>query len=824
MPTAGIGAAVRRLEDPRLLRGQASFLEDFELPRQLHVSFARSEYPHARLEVIDLTRALATDGVVDAVASTDLGVRTIRAMVGHPALRPCAQPILADGVARYVGEPIAAVLGETRAAAWDGAAEVRVDYAPLETVASAEAAVKPDAPLLHAHLGDNLAGAFQVRVGDPEAAFAAADRIVRGRFLVQRYTGMPLEPRGVAAVWDAGREHLTVWSSTQWPHTVREALSTLLRLPQQSIRVVAPDVGGGFGVKQDVYPEEVVVALLAQRTRRPVKWVESRREHLCTAVHAREQCHEMQLAVRTDGTILGMRADVLSDQGAYTRSLGILCPSLTAAGLPGPYRFHNYLCSVRVALTNKAPAAAYRGAGQPEAVFATERIVDRLARELRLDPADVRRKNFIQPDDFPWDVGTASAQTPVVYDSGDYPAGLERALELAHYDDWRTRQAAEPERWLGVGLAAYVMLTGLGPHESSLLRVDPTGRLSLVTGASPHGQGTATALAQIVGQALDVAPTDVSVHHGDTDAIPFGVGTYASRNAVVAGNAAHAAALQVREKAIALAAHLLEAEADDLELVMSGVQVRGAPARRLTLGQLAAAAAPGQPLPPGMAPGLEATHYFFAPRATFASGLHVAVVEVDRDTLAVKVLDYAVVSDAGPLINPLIAEGQIVGGVAQGLGGALYEELTYDEQANFLAQTLLDYCMPSARQIPTIRLAHLFTPSPLNPLGVKGLGEGGAMAPPAAIAGAVEDALSRRGVDIDATPITPSRLAALLAAADQATRASDRDAHAAAFDAERATDSGVGDDDEHGTTSGAASKADHSDGGEAERANHAPGP
>jgi carbon-monoxide dehydrogenase large subunit len=763
MPTAAIGGAMRRLEDPRLLRGQASFIEDLEIPRALHVAFVRSEYPHARLSSVDLTPARAVEGVAAAVCGHDVGARRIHAVVEHPALRPCGQPLLADGVVRYVGEPIAAVLAETRAAAEDGLAAVAVEYEPLDVLPSAEAALEPGAPILHPDLGDNLAGAFDVRVGDPEGAFATADRVVRGRFYVQRYTGMPLEPRGVAAVWDAGREHLTLWSSTQWPHTLREALSTLVELPEQSIRVIAPDVGGGFGVKQDVYPEEVVVALLARRAHRPVKWVETRREHLCTAVHAREQWHAMEVAVRGDGTILGMRAEVVCDQGAYTRSLGILCPSLTAAGLPGPYRFHNYACKVRVALTNKAPAAAYRGAGQPEAVFATERIVDRVAEELGLDPAEVRRRNFIRPDEFPWDVGTRSAQTPVVYDSGDYAAGLDRALELVRYARWRKKQAAEPDRWLGIGLAAYVMLTGLGPHESSRLRVDPSGRLSLVTGASPHGQGTATALAQVVAQVLGVSPRDVSVSHGDTDAIPFGVGTYASRNAVVAGNAAYGAALEVRSRAIALAAYLLEAEPDDVELVDGGVQVRGVPASRLSLGRLAAAAAPGQPLPPGLTPGLEATHYFLAPRATFASGLHVAVVEVDRDTLAVHVLEYAVVSDAGPLINPLIVEGQIVGGVAQGIGGALYEELSYDERANFLSQSLLDYCMPVARQIPDVKIAHLFTPSPLNPLGVKGLGEGGAMAPPAAMANAVEDALRGRGVRIDATPITPSRLRALLA-------------------------------------------------------------
>jgi aerobic carbon-monoxide dehydrogenase large subunit len=763
-----VGAAVRRLEDPRLLRGQATYIEDLELPRQLHVAFVRSEYPHARLASINLDAARCVGGVVAAMGASELrALRPIHATVTHPALGACAQPVLAQGVVRYVGEPIAAVVAETRAAAEDGAAAVEIVYEPLQVVPNADAAVEFSAPLLHPHLGANLAGSFEVSVGDPDTAFAMADRIIRGKFHVQRYTGMPLECRGVAATWDEGRERLTLWSSTQWPHTVRESLSVLLDLPQHAIRVIAPDVGGGFGVKQDVYPEEVVLAHLARRLGRPVKWIETRREHLCTAVHAREQVHDMQLAVCNDGTILGMRADVLSDQGAYTRSLGILCPSLTAAGLPGPYRFHNYSCRVRVALTNKAPAAAYRGAGQPEAVFATERIIDRVAEELNLDPAEVRRKNFIRPDEFPWEVGTESAQTPVIYDSGEYAAGLERALRLADYAAWRQKQAVErarPDggRLIGIGLAAYVMLTGLGPHESGLLRVDPSGQLTLVTGSSPHGQGTATALAQVVADELGVRPSDVHVAHGDTDAIPFGVGTYASRNAVVAGNAAHACARHIKARAIQLAAHLLEVEATDLELVDGGVQVRGAAARRITLGQLARAAAPGQPLPADMQPGLETTQYFLAPRPTFASGVHVAVVEIERDTCEVRVLDYAVVSDAGPLLNPLIVEGQIVGGVAQGIGGALFEELSYDDQGNFLSQSLMDYCMPSAAQIPPPKIAHLHTPSPLNPLGVKGLGEGGAMAPPAAIANAVEDALRPHGVRIDATPITPSRLAAAL--------------------------------------------------------------
>lgn len=771
------GAAVRRLEDPRLLRGQATFMEDLALPDLLYVAFVRSQVAHGRLAGVDLAPARATRGVVAAIDARDVAAslppgpgplpRTIPTTVPHASLRPCSQPFLADAVVRYVGEPIAALVAESRALADDAVAAALVQYDPLPAVPTATAAVTEGATLLHPPLGDNLAGSFDVRVGNPDAAFRAADRVVRGRFYVQRYTGMPLETRGVAAAWDAGLGQLTVWSSTQWPHTLRDALAAALELPQHAMRVFAPDVGGGFGIKQDVYPEEVVLCLLARRLGRPVKWLESRREHLCTAVHAREQWHDMELAVQRDGTILALRADVLCDQGAYTRALGILCPSLTAAGLPGPYHFRDYSCHVQVALTNKAPAAAYRGAGQPEAVFAMERIVDRAAQELGIDPAEMRRKNFIPPDEFPWDVGTESAQTPVIYDSGQYAAGLDRALELAGYVERRAEQVVERARGasgrvLGIGLATYVMLTGLGPHEGNVLRVDPSGRVLLVTGCSPHGQGTATALAQIVADELGLTPDDVTVRHGDTDAIAYGVGTYASRNAVVAGSAALVAARRVKQKALQLAGHLLEAASADLELVNGFVQVRGAPLRRLALGELAAAAAPGKPLPDGMEPGLESTHYFLAPRATFASGVHVATIEIDRDTLAVKVLDYVAVSDAGPLINPMIVEGQIVGGVAQGIGGALYEELTYDENGQLTAQSLLDYCMPSARQLPKIRMAHLHTPSPLNPLGVKGLGEGGAMAPPAAIANAVEDALGHLGVRVDATPLGPSRIAHLL--------------------------------------------------------------
>ena len=749
------GASLKRLEDPRLLRGQAMFVEDLRLPGLRHVAFVRSVHPHARFR---LDARAVPDGAALYTAADFPSAIAIPAVVSHAALRPCAQAPLARERARYVGEPLAAVVAPTRYAAEDAAADVRVEYDVLDPVADADAALAPGAPLLHEGAQGNVAADFTVRVGDADRAFAAAEIVTRGRYSVQRYTGMPLETRGVAADYDAGTGRLTVWSSTQWPHTLRDVLRGLLGLAEHRVRVVAPDVGGGFGVKQEVYPEEIALALLALRQGAPVKWIETRREHVTTAAHAREQRHDVELAARRDGTIVGLRAEVLADLGAYTRSLGVLCPSITSASLPGPYRIRHYTCRVRCALTCKAPAAAYRGAGQPEAVFAIERAVDHLADALEMDPVEIRRRNFIHHDEFPWDVGTASAQIPVIYDSGDYGAGLDAALSLARYDARRAEQASERAkgehgRLLGVGVACFVLLTGLGPYESAALRIDGAGQALLVTGAAPHGQGTATVLAQIVADELGLRAHDVEVRHGDTAQIPFGVGTYASRNAVMAGNAALGAARAVAAKARRVAAHLLEADEADVVLAEGVARVVGAPARQISLGALAAACSPESALPDEMEPGLEAMHYFQAPRATFASGAHAAVVEVDRETGRVAVLDYVVASDAGRLINPLIVEGQLHGGVAQGVGGALWEALVYDAQAQPLTQSWLEYAMPTAEQTPPIRIAHVVTPSPLNPLGVKGVGEAGSMAPPAAIAAAVEDALRPFAARVVATPL-----------------------------------------------------------------------
>ena len=768
MPDRFFGQPHKRLEDQRLLRGEASFIDDLRLVGMLHVAFVRSIHAHARVRV---TSPPAIPGVIGIFSAADLlpGRRTpdIPIVVGHEALRSCSQPALARDKVRFVGEPIAVVVAADRYVAEDGAASVKVEYELLGAVPDARAAVADGAALLHEPLGDNVAGDFTVRVGDANAAFRSAEIVTHGRYYMHRHTGMPLETRGVAARYDSGAGQLTMWTTTQWPHTVRDALREILGLAEHKMRVVAPDMGGAFGVKQEIYPEELVLAMLAMRLRAPVKWIETRREHLLGTAHAREQWHEVELAARRDGTILAIRAELLADMGAYTRSLGVLCPSITAAILPGPYRVKHYTCRVRAALTSKAPAGAYRGAGQPEAVFALERAVDHLARELRMDPAELRRRNFIRADEFPWAVGTASAQVPVVYDSGDYAAALDRALEVAGYEGRRSEQAAERAkgtngRLLGIGVAAYVALTGLGPYEGARLRVDASGHVQLLIGASPHGQGTATALAQVVADELGLEPRVVSVQHGDTALLPFGVGTYASRNAVTAGSAVFYAARGVATKAQRLAAHLLEIGNADLELADGSVRVTGAPDRRLTLGQLASACAPGQPLPAGVEPGLEATHYFQAPRPTFASGVHVAVVSVERETGCVEVVDYVIASDAGRLINPLIVEGQIHGGVAQGISGALYEQLAYDDLGQPGAQSLLEYVMPTARQVPSMRIVHLTTPSTLNPLGVKGVGESGALPAPAALAAAVEDALAPFGARVDGTPLGSETLLSLM--------------------------------------------------------------
>jgi carbon-monoxide dehydrogenase large subunit len=665
-----------------------------------------------------------------------------------------------------VGEGVAVVFAETRAIAEDALHLIDVDLEPLHAVASVSAAQAPAAPLLHDDSAGNVCAEWTLRLGDVETAFQQADLVVRERLVMQRYTGIPIETRGVAAELDPVSGELVIWVSGQFPHVTRHLTARLLGLQEERIHVIVPDVGGGFGVKEEFYPEDLLVPFAALRLRRAVKWTEDRREHFLSVAHAREQVHEIELALSNDGTILGLRDRIITDMGAYVRALGFVNPSLAAASLPGPYRIDNIHIDSVAVVTNKSPVSPYRGAGQPEATFARERLLDIAALRLGLDPADIRRRNLLPPEALPFDTRITSVDGPVRFDSGDFPRALEAALELLDYTKLRSAQAEgrRDGRLMGIGLAMYAQITGTGPFEGADLRVSPGGQITLTTGAVDIGQGLKTALAQIVGAELGVAVDHVHVTCGDTARIPHGVGTYASRAAVMAGNAAGLAAASVRAKAMQLAAHLLEVAVEDVEWHAGAARVRGVGGRSVSLWELADALRPGVGhRPAGLEPGLEARHYYESENPPYAYGIHAVVVDVDPQTGAVRVERYLVVSDAGRLINPAIAEGQIVGGVAQGLGGALFEDLVYDDHGQLVASSLLDYALPRARDMPNVDMLHLEIPTPLNPLGIKGLGEGGAVGAHAAVANAVADALSLRDVTVRATPLTPGSIARLLA-------------------------------------------------------------
>jgi carbon-monoxide dehydrogenase large subunit len=624
------------------------------------------------------------------------------------------------------------------------------------------------APILHEHAARNVCAEWTIHLGDVARAFQGADVVVRERLSMQRYTAVPIETRGVAAQLEPVSGELVIWISGQWPHTTRSLAARLLGLAEERIRVIQPDVGGGFGVKEEFYPEDLVVFFATLRLGRPVKWIEDRREHFLSVAHSREQVHEIELALRHDGTILGLRDRIVTDMGAYVRALGFVNPSLAAASVPGPYRIPAVQIESLAVVTNKTPVSAYRGAGQPEATYARERLFDLAAHALGIDPVEIRRRNLLPAEALPFDTQISSVDGPVYFDSGDFPRALETSLELVDYAGVRSAQAAASPKArvvTGVGLAVYAQITGTGPFEGADVRVGADGSVTVTTGAVDIGQGLRTALAQVVGDELGVPFERIQVVCGDTARIPHGVGTYASRAAVMAGNAAAAAAGRVRAKAIEAAAHLLEVAADDVEWRDGVANVRGVVGRSLSLAQLAEALRPGiGHRPVGMEPGLEARYYYENEHPPFAYGVHVVVVDVDVETGASAVKRYVVVSDAGRLINPTIAEGQIVGGVAQGLGGALLEELAYDGNGQLLTSSLLDYALPRAQGMPNVEMVHLQIPTPLNPLGIKGLGEGGAVGAHAAVANAVADALRHAGarLEVVATPLNPKTVVSRL--------------------------------------------------------------
>jgi carbon-monoxide dehydrogenase large subunit len=791
MATRWFGAYIPRNEDPRLLRGRGTYVDDIDLPEMLHAAVLRSTHARARIVNIDTSAARALPGVHLVLTAADLGevLEPSPLLVPHHALtQPRTQLPLAINEVHYVGEAVAMVVADSRYIAEDALDLIDVEYDPLPVVHGLEVAAAHDAPLVHADVPGNVAAHLVQTVGDPESVFASASHIVRETLVMDRGAAMPMECRGVLARWEAHEGMLSCWISTQGPIPIRNGLAAIFHLPEHKVRVIAPDVGGGFGTKiMMFYPEEILTPFAAIHLGRPVKWIEDRREHFISANQERSQVHEVEYAFDDQGILLAVRDKFLHDTGAYT-PYGIIVPIISACTLPGPYRLKNYYSEFTVLYTNKVPVSPYRGAGRPHAVFVMERIMDRIAQDLNMDRAEVRSRNFIRPDEFPWDVGLVYQDGgPTKYDSGDYQTGLRKLKALLDYDNFPAMQAEARKqgRYLGMGIACYVEGTGIGPYEGAQVRVESDGRIFASTGVTTQGQGHYTSFAQIVADQLGVDPKDVMVTTGDTQAFYWGVGTYASRSATIAGSAMHLAAVKVREKAKQVAADLFEASPDDIELADGKVFVKDAPHRSLTLGQVAISAnplryaygenarklmsmqlagpRPGPALPVERGgPGLEASEFYSPPHGSFASGVHGAIIEVDPKTCQVTFIKYAAVHDCGRVINPIVVEGQVHGGVAQGIGGAFFERLVYDEEGQLINASFMDYLIPTAAEIPPISVDHVETPSPLNPLGVKGAGEAGVIPVPALFASAIDDALSLFGVRVREMPLHPCRLHELL--------------------------------------------------------------
>jgi len=755
-----MGAAVKRKEDPRLITGSGSYVGDMRLPNMHHVAFVRSPYAHARIGAIDASGALALDGVVAVVTGEDLA----------PGYEPMPFPFevgSADGEANtrrthfalttgkvlHAGECVAAVIAADAATAADAAEEVFVDWDPLPAVADIEQALESDAVVLFDDMDGNAQEVWRRKVGDADAAFANAHRVVRQRITSQRLAAVPMEGRSIIAAPDPTTGGFSIWTSTQAPHLVRGQLAGVLRVSENAIRVIAPEVGGGFGVKIGIYPEEVVLASLAMRYQLPLSWVEGRSEHLLTTTHGRGQIADYALAVGEDGRIAGLQMRVVADMGAYP--LVLIIPELTGWMAVGVYDIPAVDIEIDCVFTNTTPIAAYRGAGRPEAAYYMERMVDLVAAELDLDPTEVRRVNFIPPDQFPYETPTA-----LTYDSGEYARSLAKALDVSDYAALRAEQARRrddgSQNLLGIGLACYVEICGFGPYESAEVRVEPTGTVTVFTGISPHGQGQETTFAQIVADELGADYDRIIVKHGDTANTPMGIGTMGSRGLAVGGTALVRATGKVRDKARQIAGHILEAAAEDIELSEGLYQVRGVPDQAVSLAEIAARAY-GVDLPAAIDSGLEGSDYF-RPELVYPFGTHIAVVEVERATGGVTIRDYYSVDDCGPRISPNLVAGQVHGGLAQGIAQALLEEMVYSEEGQLLTGTLMDYAIPRAAQFPRFVVDSTVTRTPHNPLGAKGIGEAATIGSTPAIVNAVMDALKPLGVRHVDMPLTPEKI------------------------------------------------------------------
>ena len=750
-----VGEPVRRREDPRLITGLATYVDDIKLPGMLHMAIVRSTHAHARLRRVDVARAKAAPGVT--LVMTGVEAKAWGEMLPNasevPGMKAATRYPLSDGVVRFVGEGVAAVVATDRYTAADAADLVDVEYEDLPVVVDALKAMAAGAPILHPEFGTNVCVSYPMGNKEAtEAAFRDADVTIKQWMVNQRLIPNPMEPRGVLANYDPGQETLTVWASTQVPNLLRTLLSTIVRLPEHKIRVIAPEVGGGFGCKIDVYAEDILTSLASIHLRRPVKWIEQRSESFLATIHGRDISAEVELAARSDGRLLGQRMRLVADIGAYQQLLTATIPTLTMLMLPGLYKVPTLYAELTEVYTNKTPTDAYRGAGRPEATYFIERGMDILARKLGMDPAEVRRRNFIEPTAFPYPTAAG-----LLYDSGNYEPALDLALEKAGYQDLRRRQQElrGQGRYLGIGLSTYVEICGIGPSaivpgggwEGGTVRVERTGKVTVLTGTSPHGQGGETAFSQIVADELGVPIEDVTVLHGDTAQVPFGVGTFGSRAIAIGGTAIMMSVVKVKEKAKRFAGQMLEAAPEDLVYESGQVYVKGHPDKGVTIQEIAWAAWSGRTLPPDTEPGLEATSYFEPSNCTFPFGAHVAVVEVDPESGKVELQRYVSVDDCGKVINPLIVEGQVHGGIAQGVGQALMEEAVYDEDGQLLTGTLMDYNIPKAEQLPSFELYRTQTPTPVNPLGAKGIGEAGTIGSTPAIVNAVVDALAPFGVE-----------------------------------------------------------------------------
>src|SRR5450631_3889089 len=771
MSTRTFGEPVKRNEDRRLLTGQALFIDDIELPGMLHVAFLRSQVAHAKIVSIDVSSALKRSGVVAAFVAGDLGdywqpgpllvpPPPIAGIVFHQR----TQVPLAKDKVRHVGEPLVIVIAESRYIAEDALDDIDVELEPLPAVVDLEKGLAHGSALVHDDVGSNVSAHVRQTKGNYAAAAAKADQIIKRRFLYEHGISSPIETRGVVAQWDKRANQMTIWDTTQAPVFVRNGLAGMLGLNERQVRVIAPFVGGGFGPKiMMFYPEEVLLPWVSMKLNRPVKWIEDRLEHFFATTHERGQIHDAEIALTRDGRILGIKDVFLHDGGAYD-PYGLTVPINSQCTLLGPYVVPNYDSTFTQVFTNLPTVTPYRGAGRQHGVFVIERLLDFAARELNIDPVEIRRKNLIPPEAFPYknEIIYQDFQ-PLEYDSGNYEPVLDMALEAIGYKAFKDEQVAArlQGRHIGIGLACYVEGTGIGPYEGAKVQVQSNGKVSVATGIGTQGQGHFTVFAQIAADQLGVAVTDVDVVTGDTDQFYWGAGTFASRGAVVAGNAISAAAKAVRSKILQVASEHFECAEQDLDIADGRVAIVGIPGRSVRLGELAMKANPMRgAVRPGTEPGLEATRYFGPPGGATASGVHAIMVEMDPETLGLTIRKYVVVHDCGTVINPLILAGQIHGGVAQGIGNAFYEKLVFDDQGQLLNASLADYLLPTALEVPRMELGHTVTTSPLNPLGIKGAGEAGAIPVGPLFAQAIEDALGLAGTgfEILEIPLSPAKL------------------------------------------------------------------